>query len=183
MLWADLCLQIMENLPNIIPLQLKWLGASDKSIGFVKDSLQALLTLCVVPIIGMQSDRHRGPMGRRRPFLLWCSIPVCLFLVGLGFASPLTRFLHEVLSPVPVVGTAAPATVGIVLITIFTAGFFFFNNYIIQVYQYLIADVVPREVMGSFIGLYRAIGALGAFRFQSLDFRPCPDARGLDLYG
>ena len=91
MLWADLSLQIMENLPNIIPLQLKWLGASDRLIGFVKDSLQAILTLCYVPIIGMQSDRHRGPLGRRRPFLLWCSIPVCLFLVCLGFVGPLTR--------------------------------------------------------------------------------------------
>jgi len=86
MLWADLSLQLMENLPNIIPLQLKWLGASDRLIGFVKDSLQAILTLCYVPVIGMQSDRHRGPLGRRRPFLLWCSIPVCLFLVCLGFA-------------------------------------------------------------------------------------------------
>jgi hypothetical protein len=53
MLWADLCLQIMENLSNIIPLQLKWLGASDSMIGFVKDSLQAILTFCYVPIIGM----------------------------------------------------------------------------------------------------------------------------------
>jgi MFS family permease len=166
MLWADLCLQIMENLPNIIPLQLKWLGASDKLIGLVKDSLQAILTFGFVPIIGMQSDRHRGPMGRRRPFLLWCSIPVCVFLVCLGFAAPLTRFLHAVLSPIPAVGAAAPATVGIILITIFTAGFFFFNNYIIQVYQYLIADVVPKEVMGTFIGLYRAIGAVGAFIFN-----------------
>ena len=68
MLWADLCLQIMENLPNIIPLQLKWLGASDKLIGIVKDSLQATLTLLCVPFIGMQSDRHRSSMGRRRPF-------------------------------------------------------------------------------------------------------------------
>ena len=166
MLWADLCLQIMESLPGIIPLQLKWLGASDKLIGFVKDSLQAALTLCYVPIIGMQSDRHRGPMGRRRPFLLWCSIPVCLFLVCLGYATPLTHFLHAVLSAIPIVGAMAPATVGITLITLFTAGFFFFNNYIIQVYQYLIADVVPKEVMGSFIGMYRAIGAVGAFAFN-----------------
>lgn len=166
MLWADLCLQIMERLPDIIPLQLKWLGASDKLIGFVKDSLQAALTICIVPIIGMQSDRHRGPLGRRRPFLLWCSIPVCLFLVALGFVAPLTHWLHGVLSPIPGVGAAAPATVGIVLIMFFTAGFFLFNNYVLQVYQYLVADVVPREVLGTFFGLYRAIGAVGWFVFN-----------------
>lgn len=166
MLWGDLCLQIMENLPSIIPLQLKWLGASDKLIGFVKDSLQAILAICIVPVIGMQSDRHRGPLGRRRPFLLWCSIPVCLFLIGLGFAAPLTRGLHGVLSAVPIFANVVPATVGITLITFFTAGFFFFNNYVLQVYQYLVADVVPKEVMGTFVGLYRAIGAVGAFVFN-----------------
>jgi maltose/moltooligosaccharide transporter len=164
MLWADLCLQLMEQLPNIIPLQMKWLGASDALIGFIKDSLQAALTVCFVPVIGMQSDRHRGPMGRRRPFLLWCTFPVCAFLILLGFVEPLSRGLHAVLAPV-LRGIALPA-VGITLIGIFAAGFFFFNNYIIQVYQYLVADVVPKETMGSFIGFYRAIGAVGAFVFN-----------------
>lgn len=164
MLWADLCLQLMEQLPSIIPLQLKWMGASDAMIGFIKDSLQAVLTVCFVPVIGMQSDRHRGPMGRRRPFLLWCTLPVCVFLVLLGFVEPLARGLHGVLSPV--MGGLTVATIGIALIGIFAGGFFFFNNYIIQVYQYLVADVVPREVMGSFVGLYRAVGAVAAFVFN-----------------
>jgi maltose/moltooligosaccharide transporter len=166
MLWADLCLQIMENLPNIIPLQLKWLGASDKMIGFIKDSMLAILTLCYVPIIGMQSDRHRGPLGRRRPYLLWCSIPVCLFLVCLGFVEPLTRIVHKLLTSILGMGNASMAGVGIALITIFAVGFYFFNNYILQVYQYLIADVVPKDVIGTFIGLYRAIGAIAAFGFN-----------------
>jgi maltose/moltooligosaccharide transporter len=165
MLWADLCLQIMESLQWVIPLQLKWLGASDKIIGFVKDSLQAILTLCYVPIIGMQSDRHRGPLGRRRPFLIWCSIPVCLFLLGLGFVGPITKMFHSLLSPLFSNGLD-PVSLGIVLIAVFAAGFFFFNNYILQIYQYLFADVIPKEVMGTFVGLYRAIGAVGAFAFN-----------------
>lgn len=164
MLWADLCLQLMEQLPSIIPLQLKWMGASDATIGLIKDSLQAALTVCFVPVIGMQSDRHRGPLGRRRPFLLWCTFPVCLFLILLGFVSPLAGGLHAALLPL-FHGLTVPA-VGIALIGVFSAGFFFFNNYIIQVYQYMIADVVPKEVMGSFIGLYRALGAVAAFAFN-----------------
>lgn len=166
MLWADLCLQIMEQLPNIIPLQLDALGASDKLKGIIKDSLQAVLAIFFVPIIGMQSDRHRGPMGRRRPFLLWCTFPVCIFLILLGFAAPISAACHRLLSAIPGLGEVGAASVGITLIAIFTLGFFFFNNYILQVYQYLIADVVPKEVMGSFIGFYRAIGAVGAFVFN-----------------
>ena len=164
MLWADLCLQLMEQLPSIIPLQLKWMGASDALIGFIKDSLQAILTVIFVPVIGVMSDRHRGPMGRRRPFLLWSTIPVCLFLFLLGFADPVARLLHATLSPV--FGWLSLPAIGITLIGIAAAGFFFFNNYVIQVYQYLIADVVPKEVMGSFVGLYRAVGALAGFVFN-----------------
>ena len=163
MLWADLCLQIMEQLPSVIPLQLKWLGASDKLIGFVKDSLPAILTVAFVPIIGMQSDRHRGPTGRRNHFLFWYTIPVCLFLVLLGFAEPIARSLHNLIGEMHPVLT--PSAIGITLIMIFAAGFFFFNLYIMQVYQYLIADVIPREAMGTFIGLFRAIGALSGFIF------------------
>lgn len=160
MLWADLCLQIMESLPTVIPLQLKWLGASDKLIGFVKDSLPAILTVAIVPVIGMQSDRHRGKLGRRRPFLLWSTIPVCLFLALLGYAAPLSRSAHAMLPAM------SPAGVGIGLITLFAAGFFFFNLYVMQVYQYLVADVIPKEAMGTFIGLFRAIGAVGGFVFN-----------------
>lgn len=164
MLWADICLQIMESLPGIIPLQLKWIGASDTLIGFVKDSLPAILTVAFVPVIGMQSDRHRGPMGRRSPFLFWCTPIVCLFLVLLGFADPLARSLQGVVAPL--FGGVTLKALGIALIMVFASGFFLFNLYIMQVYQYLIADVIPQTAMGTFIGLFRAVGALGGFLFH-----------------
>lgn len=163
MLWADLCLQIMEQLPSIIPLQLKWLGASDKLIGFIKDGLPAILTVALVPVIGMQSDRHRGPLGRRKPFLLWGTVPVVGFLVLLGFAEPIARGMHGLVGQMHPVLT--PSAIGITLIMLFATGFFFFNLYIMQVYQYLIADVIPQKAMGTFIGLFRAIGALSGFIF------------------
>ena len=164
MLWANLCLQIMEYLPTVIPLQLKWLGASDKLIGFIKDSLPSILTVVIVPIIGMQSDRHRGPMGRRKPFLLWCTIPVCLFLALLGFAEPITRGLHGFIGGLHPILT--PSAIGITLIMFFAAGFFIFNLYIMQVYQYLVADVIPQSTMGTFTGIVRAIGAIAGFIFN-----------------
>jgi maltose/moltooligosaccharide transporter len=164
MLWSDLCLQIMEQLPSIIPLQLKWLGASDKLIGFVKDSLLAILTVAFVPIVGMQSDRHRSAMGRRRPFLLWNTIPVCLFLALLGFADPIAHGLHDALRGT--IPGLAFQTVGIAMIALFAAGFYVFNLYVFQIYNYLVVDVIPREVMGTFVGLFRAIGAIAGFVFN-----------------
>jgi hypothetical protein len=44
------------------------------------------------------------------------------------------------------------------------------NTYIMQVYQFLFVDVIPAEVMGKFVGCYRAVGALGAFIFHRYMF-------------
>ena len=65
MLLGDLCLQIMEQLPtSLVPLQLRWAQASDTLIGFLSGSLPAVLGILLNPLIGVQSDRHRGKMGR-----------------------------------------------------------------------------------------------------------------------
>ena len=94
MLLGDLCLQIMEQLPtSIVPLQLRWASASDTLIGFVSGSLPAVLGILLNPVIGVQSDRHRGKLGRRRPFLLWSTPLVMVALLGLGLATPASQLL------------------------------------------------------------------------------------------
>ena len=94
MLLGDLCLQIMEQLPtSLVPLQLRWAQASDTLIGFLSGSLPAVLGILLNPLIGVQSDRHRGKMGRRRPFLLAATPLVVVALVGLGLAQPISTIL------------------------------------------------------------------------------------------
>ena len=94
MLLGDLCLQIMEQLPtSIVPLQLRWASASDTLIGFVSGSLPAALGILLNPVVGVQSDRHRGQLGRRRPFLLWSTPLVMVALIGLGLAKPASQML------------------------------------------------------------------------------------------
>ena len=168
MLWADLALQVMESLQTIIPIQLERLGASSVVTGLVRDTMQAGLTLLILPIIGAQSDRHRSPMGRRRPFLLFSILPISVCLISLGYADPISQVLHGLISPFAAGLTMK--TVGIAVIIVCAGGFFFFNNYTLPVYQYLIADIIPKEVMGKFIGGYRAIGAVSGFLFNKLLF-------------
>lgn len=168
MLWADLALQLMELLQTIIPIQLERIGASGTVIGLVRDSMQAALTLLILPIIGAQSDRHRGPLGRRRPFLLFSIFPVSACLIALGYAEPISLALHGLIAPFA--SGLAVKTVGIAMVILFAGGFFLFNNYTLPVYQYLIADIVPKEIMGKFIGLYRAIGAISGYLFNKVLF-------------
>ncbi|MEY3479358.1 MAG: hypothetical protein RIQ71_133 [Verrucomicrobiota bacterium] len=161
MLLGDFCLQLMEQLPTaLVPLQLRWVSASDALIGFLTGSLPAFLGMLLNPFVGVQSDRHRGKLGRRRPFLLWATPAVVFSLLGLGFATPLGKQLAALMN----LGSASSFTVGWIggCMVLFVVA----NTYIMQVYQFLFVDVIPTAVMGKFIGFYRAIGALGTFAFH-----------------
>ena len=166
MLWGDFCLVIMESLlPNVVPLQLRWEGANDRVVGLIANSLPAFIAILMGPLVGMQSDRHRGPLGRRRPFLLWSLAPVVLSLVLLGAAKPAGELMHRLL--LPLLGSGSTTAACTCVWIAFAAGLFVvFNTYVLQVYQFLFADVIPKEVMGKFIGSYRAIGAFGSFAFN-----------------
>jgi len=166
MLWGDFCLMIMESLlPNVVPLQLRWEGSRDSVVGLIANSLPHFIAILMGPIVGMQSDRHRSPLGRRRPFLLWSLGPVLVSLLLLGEAKPAGEMLHRILLPLLGQGITTSGCT-IVWIAIAAVIFVVFNTYVMQVYQFLFADVIPKEVMGKFIGSYRAIGAFGSFAFN-----------------
>jgi len=166
MLWGDFFFYLFESVtPALMPLQLRWEGASDSMIGFLT-SPNAIFALCFYPVIGMQSDRHRGRLGRRRPFLLWCTPPVVLSLVLLGAAKPSGAVLYRVIHALGFSTGLTLAGCTIAWITVCSVVFIIFNSYVQQIYLYLFVDVIPKEVMGRFIALYRVLGAAGGFAFN-----------------
>ncbi|MEI7553378.1 MAG: MFS transporter, partial [Verrucomicrobiota bacterium] len=94
MLWGDFIFQLLESMPTVTPLLLRWHGASDLLIGLA-GSLSSVVSFLWYPVVATQSDRHRGPLGRRRPFLLWFAPPVLLSLMLLGAAKPAGVWLHR----------------------------------------------------------------------------------------
>ena len=164
LLWGDLFLTFMEAVfPSLIPLQLKWQSASDPVVGLLSNSIPFAVGMLICPLIGMKSDRYRGRLGRRRPFLLWSTPFVVLMLSLLGFADPLGAGLYRFLNLfVP----CSQQVATIMLLGLFGAGFSFFNQYTMQVYGFLTVDVIPKEVFGRMAGFYRAVGMLGAFIFN-----------------
>ena len=165
MLWGDFFFQLLASMPTITPLLLRWQGASDTLIGLVSGSLSSVIAFFWYPVVATQSDRHRGRLGRRRPFLLWCTPPVVLSLVLLGAAKPAGIWLHRLLSALGG-GSFTVAGCSIAWISVCVVTFLLFNAYIVQVFACLIADVIPAEVMGKFTGIYRAVGALGSLAFN-----------------
>ena len=161
MLVADFALQLMQQLPiALVPLQMRWVSASDALIGFLTGSLPAFLGMFLNPFVGVQSDRHRGPLGRRRPFLLWATPGIVFSFFGLGFAKPVAEWFAETWQLASVPAFTIGWIAGCMLVFVVA------NTYILQVYQFLFVDVIPLPVMGKFIGFYRAIGALGTFAFH-----------------
>jgi len=168
MLWGDLCVNIMETIiPRIVPLQLARAGALATTIGLVTASVPAGVELIVNPFVSTYSDRYRSRFGRRRPFILFCTPILALFLLAIGFTDIVAPRIHAALGGLGM----TPQTMTIVMLGVLLAIFQFFNVVVLATYYYLIADVVPQQVIGKFTSLYKVVGALGGVIFNKFIFR------------
>jgi len=169
LLWGDFCFMMMETVvPAIAPLQLQGLAAPNWLIAFIMTTLPGVLNMTVCPWVSFKSDRHRGPWGRRIPFILWTLPFLVMFLVMMGFAEQIGHGLHGWL---PALQRFSPATVTIACIAVFMVGFQFFNMFVNSVFWYLFNDVVPPEFMGRFLGMFRVVAGLKSALFSFLIFQ------------
>ena len=146
-LWLGLNFQSSAMLPVVVPAQLLLLV----SVGQVADAKQATflaglgftagaISVVVQPLVGMWSDRSRGPARR----LGWISGGIALSVLGMGgltaMASPLLFTMAWVLVQVGANAATAP-------------------------YQALLPDHVPENQRGAasgWLGLMTLIGSLGS---------------------
>jgi MFS family permease len=163
LLWGDFAWYMKDrSVPQIVQLLLGKYGASDSIVGILLGSLPPALTILVSPVISYKSDRHRGPWGRRIPYLL-ASIPVVVFAVaGLAFSPKMGGLLHRSL------GAHSPGLNGCVVgfIGLFWGlaelAFFTVN----AVYGALVNDVVPPEILGRFFAMFRAVSLIAGIIFN-----------------
>ena len=169
LLWGDFCFQVMESLnPAIVPLKLRSLDAPNWAIALIMTTLPGMLNTTVCPWVSFKSDRHRGPMGRRIPFILY-TLPFltgCLLL--LGFSEQIGHVLHGLL---PVSWGLSHSTVTIACIGFFMVAFKFFDMFVNSVFWYLFNDVVPQEFLGRFFGLFRIVAHLESMVFGFFIFK------------
>jgi maltose/moltooligosaccharide transporter len=165
LLWGDFCFTLMESaFPSVLPLKLKHLEAPSWVIALIMTGIPGLLNATVCPAVSFLSDRHRSPMGRRIPFILFTIPFLCSFLILLGFAGPLAAFLarHGIVSDA--------RFAALILCAVFTVGFQFFNMFVASVYYYLFNDVVPHEFLGRFLAAFRVVGTLSSSLFSFFIF-------------
>jgi len=163
MAWADVCFTIMEALPGgAISIKLKALDTPNWLMAVMMSTIPMFLNATICPWVSFASDRHRGPLGRRMPFILYTAPFMTISMIGIGFSHPIGQFLGGLLKTAH--ATLAPTTVELIVVGFFSTMFAFFNMFVASVFWYLFRDVVPEEVMSRFLSLMRIVGTgAGAF--------------------
>ena len=76
-------------------LMLKAYQASDFATGIFLLTIPQAIIFFLGPVISYWSDRHRGRLGRRIPFLLWPTPITSLSMIGLGYSPFIGKALHQ----------------------------------------------------------------------------------------
>lgn len=146
--------------PQVLPVLLKFHGATDTQIAIIIGSVNAVLQLLIMPPLGYWSDRLRTRRGRRIPVLFWVTPFVTLFLALTPFSPEIAGWL----SGVPVINNwlhllpIAPVILVFALLVILYRTVQTATN---VCFFGLLRDVVPDTHMGRFLALFRVFGAAG----------------------
>lgn len=158
-LWGDFCLQFMEVvIASVLPVMMSQWKAPAILIGLFVTTIPGLLNFVITPLVSVWSDRHRGRLGRRIPFLLVPTPFVVLFLLGIAGTEPVARGLVALSG-----GAATFEGCRLVVLGVMIVAFQVAHMVVASVYYYLFNDVVPEPRMGRFLGLFRVVSiAAGA---------------------
>jgi MFS family permease len=139
---------------------LRELGVPNLLFAVLISSFPALVGLVLGPIISVASDRHRGPRGRRIPFLLVTTPFAAAGMIGLALTPMIARWVHSILPG------QSEMVVAVVCFGVFWAAFEFATIAATAVFGGLVNDVVPRELLGRFYGLFRGVSLIDGIIFN-----------------
>ncbi len=164
LLWGDFCFTTMEYVNSqIVPLRLRELNAPDWVLPIILTTVPSIISFTLNPVISTISDRHRGPRGRRIPFLLFSAPAISATLAMMAFSPEISVWLHRLVGPL--------GGWGLVGVSIFTVGmlmatFKVFDTFVNTTFWYLFNDVVPQTFMARFMGMFRVVASLAAMLFM-----------------
>ncbi|WP_232766466.1 MFS transporter [Geminisphaera colitermitum] len=165
LLWGDFSWSMRERSAGpMAQWYLKHLGVSNLVFALLISSFPAAIALLIGPIISMKSDRHRGPRGRRIPFLLVTTPVAALGMIGIGLSPIFGPMLGGFLGRLGV--TLDDRMASLVCFGVFWTAFEFATIASYAVFGGLINDVVPKELLGRFHGLFRIVSLVDGMIFN-----------------
>ena len=163
LLWGDFAWMLKERSAfPVVQIMLRKFEASDWLTGFFLLSLPAAIGLILVPVVSYRSDRHRGRWGRRIPYLIVTTPMAAIALAGIAFCPLLAEWLHTAMGwPADKFNITVITLMGLSW-TVFEFGTVIAN----AIFLSLLNDVVPREWLGRFFGMFRAVSLLTGMVFN-----------------
>ena len=163
LLWGDFAWSLKERAAaSVATLMIKSFEVSDFVYGLIILTIPNITNIILVPIVSYRSDRHRGRWGRRIPYL-WFTTPfVTVGMLGIGAAPFFGRLISEALGPELLSYRAAALTVFCIFWFMLDFGTTLANG----IFVGLVNDVVPREFLGRFFGLFRAVSLIAGILFN-----------------
>jgi Na+/melibiose symporter-like transporter len=117
----------------------------------------------------MASDHYRSRFGRRIPFLLWATPCTVISLILVGYAPEIGGWVNSgIVAKLWPVSRTAVVLAGL---CVFVVLYHFFNMVLVNMFNCLLRDVVPGEVMVHFLMWFRVVGGLGGFAFSWYIFK------------
>ena len=164
LLWGDFAWWMRErSAMPMVQLLLKKFQASDLLTGVFLITMPSLTSMIIGPVVSYWSDHHRGRWGRRIPFLLATTPIVTVAMFGLGLSGELGAALNRLIGGRPETLHQAVLVVIGCCWTLFEIGALTANS----VFGALINDVVPRELIGRFFGVFRAVSLATGILFNA----------------
>ncbi len=163
LLWGDFAWQLKERSATpVVQIMLRKFEASDFLTGLFLLSLPSVIGVVLGTYISYRSDRHRGRWGRRIPYLLVTSPIATLAMFGLAFSPVIGAWVNARLG-------LGPAQLNHTIILVLGLSWTVFEFATVTanaVFGGLINDVVPRELIGRFFGMFRAVSLLSGMLFN-----------------
>jgi maltose/moltooligosaccharide transporter len=165
LLWGDFTFSLMESMPSLLNMQMKDHGMSNQAIAVLTTTIFQLCNIALNPVISSYSDRYRGRWGRRRPFLLFATPFVVIFLILIPWSPQICSALQK-FAPVRAALEILPFAPLVFVFGLLILAFQIFNMFISTIYYYLIPDTVPEPFIGRFYGWFRVFGILAGIIFN-----------------
>lgn len=155
---------------------LRNVGASDTSIALLLSTVPAVISLLLVPAIGLRSDRCRSPWGRRRPYLLVSAPLGAIAMLCVAAAPTLAAFCHGLLGAWSPGQRALDLGFFCLFWTVFEAA----AMTTVALFNGLVNDVMPHGLLGRLYAVLRILG-LGVAIFFNMSLFALADTRLFEL--
>jgi len=151
LMWNAFGITLIEAIQKLNGFLMRDQGATYTQMAVVA-SISAFALPWINPVVSTWSDRHRGKMGRRRPFLIFAAPFFAMSMAAYPYMPGLFHFLLRYRWMV-----ALSAHFPIKGEILFMAGCSLiggvFNTVLYSLFMYFFLDVVPKSVLGRFFSL------------------------------